>query len=770
MSVKSNSGWGYVVRGTMRSSHQLGVAKTLFRSTSILAIASAAATAQQAGPAATAGGVEAADQLETIMVTATRVSENIRDVPESVTAVDPQKLAALNDSGYDLRSLAGQVPSLNVETSDGRTMPRFYIRGLGNTDFDPNAQQPVSVVVDDIPLDNSAIRSFPIFDQQSVEVLRGPQGTLFGRNTPAGVVKFDSVKPGDEFNGYGDLSWGTYNTLNAEGAYGGPLGDGFSFRISGVLQRRDDWITNTSTTGVAPKALGGYIDGAARLQIRYVEGDFDALLNIHGRAEDGNTQVYHAGSIQPGSNNFLPGFQIDRVALDGAEFGTTRQGGSNLHLSYHFDGVGTLYSITSYEVASVDAATDVDGGNVYHRPPVGLNVGSSPSNTGGYTQPRETSQELRMVTDKSHGLQIQGGLYYLDQQLYYTETTWNALGDLLPGYVIHHDSNQDVGVYGSGTYSATDALTLGAGVRYSTDSKRDLVGGVPPVPGLTAGLVLPIVTRLSGGNVSWDASATDAVDEHVNLYARAATGYLGGAIQDRATNGSFPVTAKPEVSTSGEVGTKTVWLDNRLTFDADVFYMSTRDLQLTAVGGTTNSAHLINVDKAISEGVEWELQARPLPNLLLNLGGSYNFTEILDPSVSVATCGSKVCTPTDPLNAAGRALLDHNPLPQAPRYISDASARYSITLPNGASLFAYTDWSYRSSVNFKLYTASEFEGKALILGGLKLGYATSGNTEIAVFGRNILNKVVFVGASDFNNLDGFVSEPRIVGVQIHTSL
>ena len=133
--------------------------------------------------------------LRVIVVTAQRRSEDLQDVPLSISTLSGDKLAAIGAGGQDVRALSARVPSLVVESSFGRTFPRFYIRGLGNTDFDFNASQPVSLVYDDVVLENPILKGFPIFDLDRIEVLRGPQGTLFGRNTPAGIVKFDSVKP-----------------------------------------------------------------------------------------------------------------------------------------------------------------------------------------------------------------------------------------------------------------------------------------------------------------------------------------------------------------------------------------------------------------------------------------------------------------------------------------------------------------------------------------------------------------------------------------------
>jgi iron complex outermembrane recepter protein len=175
-----------------------------------------------------------------IVVTAQRREERLKDVPLSVAALKGDQLSAIQAGGSDIRGLAARIPSLNVESSFGRTFPRFYIRGLGNTDFDLNASQPVSLIYDDVVLENPILKGFPIFDLERVEVLRGPQGTLFGRNTPAGIVKFDTVKPGAT-GGYVRASYGRYGSLSFEGAAGGNLSDTLA---KGVARRSKAMTTS----------------------------------------------------------------------------------------------------------------------------------------------------------------------------------------------------------------------------------------------------------------------------------------------------------------------------------------------------------------------------------------------------------------------------------------------------------------------------------------------------------------------------------------------
>ena len=144
----------------------------------------------------------------------------------TASTISGENLDVLASGGADVRFLSNRAPSLNIESSFGRAFPRFYIRGYGNTDFRLNTSQPVSLVYDDVVQENPILKGFPVFDVEQVELLRGPQGTLFGRNSPAGVVKFNSVKPGEDVTGYGKVSVASYGGVNAEGAIGGGLGEG----------------------------------------------------------------------------------------------------------------------------------------------------------------------------------------------------------------------------------------------------------------------------------------------------------------------------------------------------------------------------------------------------------------------------------------------------------------------------------------------------------------------------------------------------------------
>jgi iron complex outermembrane receptor protein len=265
---------------------------------------------------------------------------------------------------------------------------------------------------------------------------------------------------------------------------------------------------------------------------------------------------------------------------------------------------------------------------------------------------------------------------------------------------------------------------------------------------------------------NWDVSGTYALTKETNLYARVATGFRASSVQG-ASRFAGQSQATPENVTSYEVGVKSDFWDRRARLSASAFTYTVKDLQLTAVGGQSNANRLLNAKKATGNGVELNLELLPVDQLLITLGGSLNNTKIKDPSLSLPACGGG-CTMTDPL-AAGSTTnysIDGNPLPNAPKWVANLTARYAFPTAAGNEFYIYTDWAYRSKVNFFLYEAKEFTGKALTEGGLRGGYIwNNGKYEAAIFVRNITNQIRITGAIDFNNNTGFINDPRTYGVQ-----
>lgn len=752
-------------------------------------LAAAALTALQSGAAAVAAE---AGQLDVITVTAERRAENVQQVPNSVSVMQGELLEVINTSGQDVRGLSGRVPSLNIESSFGRAFPRFYIRGYGNTDFRLNASQPVSLVYDDVVQENAILKGFPAFDLERIEVLRGPQGTLFGRNTPAGVVKFESVRPQLGKNeGYASLSAGTYSTVNLEGAVNVPTSATSALRVSVLNQTRSDWVDNTFAAGPT-RELEGYRDSAARVQWLYQPGaDFSALANVHARDYTGSARLFRANIIQKGTNELVPGFDPKKISIDGQNDSQLQNYGGSLRLRWNLGNGVALNSITGYETVRTYSRGDIDGGfGASFLPSSGPGVIPFASETAdGIPAHSQFTQEVRFESTGAGPLGWQAGVFAFIEDYKIESFSYDSLAGGAPdGYQRVRQKNDAYAVFGALTYDLTPAVKLRGGLRYTQDQKDLSVeayqqSGFAPCVGPTLGIpgsgplkctlaqlqALEPDRSLSASpkdnKLSWDASATWALDKDTNVYARAATGFRGSSIQSAgAFNGKS--VAGPETNTSVEAGVKADLFNRRARLNASVFSYTVKDLQLTAVGGAANANILLNAKEATGRGFELDLQAYVTDNLLASFGLGYNDTKIQDPNLAVAVCAQ--CTVTDPtrvINGTTYALIDGNPLPQAPKVTASLTLKYTQPLAGG-DLYVFTDWVHRSKVNFFLYESLEFSGKALTEGGVRVGYTWgNGKYDAALFGRNITNQIRVVGGIDFNNLTGFINEPRQWGVQ-----
>jgi iron complex outermembrane recepter protein len=740
-----------------------------------------AALAALSLPHAGARAQAATPTLQTITITAERREENIKDVPNSVSTLAGEFLDVLNTSGQDLRGLSGRVPSLNIESSFGRAFPRFYIRGYGNTDFRLNASQPVSLVYDDVVQENPILKGFPAFDLDRIEVLRGPQGTLFGRNSPAGVVKFESVRPGQTAGGYASIGIGTLSTVNLEGAATIPLTPTLSTRISLLSQKRGDWVDNDWEPGPTQE-LEGYTDNAVRGQLLYApHKDFSALFNLHARDLDGSARVFRANIIEPGSNDLVSGFDREKVQHDGANESKLKTQGANARLRWNL-GLLSLNSITGFETLDTFNRGDIDGGRGFDNDFLGT-VGEPgfipfPSETAdGIPKHRQFTQEIRLESNYKGPLNWQGGLYFFSEDYEVESFSYDSpAGNTPDGYQRIRQKNDASALFGAVSYQVSPALELRGGLRHTRDKKKlDVLeytnsGFVPCVQLGKCTLEQlaaqepdgDLSARPSDTDTSWDLSAVYALNKDVNLFARAATGYRASSIQSAGAFNAKSV-ADPETNTSFELGVKADLFDKRARVSFSAFRYSVKDLQLTAVGGNSNANRLLNAAKATGQGFELDLTAYLTDHLLATLGLGYNDTQIKDGGIAVAVCAQ--CTVTDPLNADGLAIIDGNPLPQAPKTTANLTLRYGIPMGSG-DFYVLTDWAYRSKVNFFLYESVEFTGKASLEGGLRVGYLwDNGKYEAAIYGRNITDQVRIVGGIDFNNLTGFINEPRTWGVQ-----
>ncbi|WP_086934280.1 TonB-dependent receptor [Agarilytica rhodophyticola] len=709
--------------------------------------------------------------LEEIIVSAQKRQESAQEVPISIASLSGEQFDTIFSGGEDILALSSRVPGLYAESSNGRVAPRFYIRGLGNIDFDLAASQPVSIVFDNVVQENVVLKSFPIFDVEQVEVIRGPQGTLFGRNTTAGIIKFDTRKPTQEAEGYLNASYGTFDTVNIEAAVGGALVDDvLSTRVSVLSQTREDWIDN-SFTGQAD-ALGGHKENAARIQFLYTPTDsFSALFNYHIRDLDGTASVFRANIFTTGSNDLNENFDRDVVNHNQGDNNPQEYeaSGGSLKLDWEFD-AHTLTSITGYEESEGFSLGDIDGGTAQNNPNAGPGFIPFDAVTQDNADVEQLTQEIRIASNYDGRFNWQAGAFFFDSTLDVSTT------DGFFGRTTVSHENTTWAFFGQVSYDLSESLTLSGGLRY-TDDEKDLVVLEQNVDSFALSIGQASIQTYEPVNVaddqlSGDISVNYRLSDTTSLYTRVSSGFRAQSIQARdvAFEGN-PSVADSETITSYELGFKSDLFSESLRLNAALFYYEIDDIQLSAIGGANNGNSLLNADKGVGQGFEVDMEYVPTSNLRITAGFSYNDTEIQDSDLLTAPCGSGACTVLDPIVTQGGtdlALIDGNPFQSAPETIFNFTLRYQIPAGDSGQFFAFTDWAFQGETSIALYEAAEFITDDQFEGGLRLGYENfEDNYQIALFGRNITDEENVKGIIDFNNNTGFVNQPRIVGVEFN---
>jgi len=719
--------------------------------------------------AQTSPDASASSVLEEVIVTATKREENIQDIPISITALTADEITTISAGVPDIRFLNGRVANLGIESSYGRVFPRFYIRGYGNTDFDMNASQPVSLVVDEVVQENPILKGFPVFDVDRIEVLRGPQGTLFGRNTPAGIVKIDSRRPTEETDGYFMASYGEYSQTHIEGAIGTGFGNGWSTRLSVLYESQDDYVDN-AYTGLNDQ-YEGFDEWAARWQLAYDDGGrFRALFNLHGRGLDGTAILFRANIIEQGDNGInYDNYARNKVWFDGQNDQNLDAFGGFARFEYDFEGM-TLTAITAYESVDMFSVGDIDGG-------YGSCVVIGVCGPGYIPFDAETSdampshsqwtQEIRLASTTGGPLDWIVGFFWFDEDFDIETLNYSTIfGGDVNGEVLQHQEAQSYALYASLNYDLTDQWRLGAGIRYTYDEKdywaERLLSplsfqGVPPLG--------PVYANPDDSKTTWDLTLSYAQNDALNWYGRIATGFRAPSIQGRLLFGDTVSVADSETSISYEAGVKSLLADGRVRLNFNVFTYDVDDAQLTAVGGQANFNQVINANGVSGSGFELDIQARPIESLMISWSFGYTDTSIDDADLAVAGCGAP-CTMLDPPGPVpGTFLIDGNPLPQAPERTSSLIVDWTHNLDDG-QVYVTGDWMYRDEIDFVLYEAVEYRGQSLSEVGLRAGYRFGqGHHDVSVFGRNIFDRTENIYTIDFSNLTGVVNEPRIWGVQ-----
>jgi iron complex outermembrane recepter protein len=580
--------------------------------------------ATQSTPAMAAGATDSA-VLEEVVVTARKREEDLQKVPVSITAYTPEMLERTGAVGF--QDIMLRTPNLyEAYLGEAKGSPPI-IRGVQGTNT-AGADPAVGFVVDDVFYGNNTAAVFDYFDLASVEVLRGPQGTLFGRNTTGGVINVHTRDPGDSFEGSLAATAGNYDYTRFEGAAGGPLVAGvLGARVAAVFNNRDGFIKNTYPGG---KDLRSEHNWSTHGVLHFTPRDSTTLdLRIDYRDTDqrgGGTKgdgdnLFFSGVI-PGTENLEFHFNDPfAYSVDWDQSGreTLQAWGTSLTFAERFAN-SELRSITAYRTHKYFSIFDTD---------------FSPNhwiNDGSPEEYRQVSQEIRWSSTSDGPLSWIAGLYYFhgnSLDLNFITFQQDILGFLgappgtpdLKTQAHGRQLSDSYAAYGHLNWALGERASVAVGVRLSHDRKSIDYVQEDPSGFFGGGFALTDSDSWTKptGDVTFSYQWTDARMS----YASVARGYKAGGFNDGIGQADNPPFA-PEYVTSYEVGWKSTGLGGRLRFNIDAFYLDWTDIQVAGFDTSDpNNVRRVtgNFASAHSTGIEFELTARPVDALELSLNG-----------------------------------------------------------------------------------------------------------------------------------------------------
>ncbi|HEX7783049.1 MAG TPA: TonB-dependent receptor [Sphingobium sp.] len=689
-----------------------------------------AAEAQDVSPPAS-GAPQAAENdvgVTDIVVTAQKRSESAQRLPAAVSVMTSEVLTARGV--VDMKGMENLLPSakLNIENS----AIQVFIRGVGSQlDF---TWIPASVGVN---LDGGALCRYcaagAFYDVQRVEILPGPQGTLYGSSAVGGVVNILTNKPTKDLSTEATLEYGNYNTTHATLVQNIPVTNNWGIR--GAVDYYDnDGFNNNGTYDQHSIS--------ARLSSLYESGDFSAFLTgsyFHNRSRPSPTQyapfpaqgAYYFPDTEVATAFFYP--------PNGLRYDAARAVDENYIGSGQFD--LTLGGVTISYIPSGLYVTRTDDRNV-----------------AGFIQTfdakiKQYSNELRLSGD-SGGLKWIAGLY----QLWNHSQQSRVFGPNFAGeYVDSH--NESVAAYGQATYSVTDAARITVGARISKDKLRaDNSEVIFPTATFGRGTI-PFIYRNSWDKFGWKVGAEYDVTRDSMLYAAVQTGFNPGTF--RTSVGTEGTTVDPQTMLGYTAGIKNRFLDGRLRLNVEGFYYDYKKLPVNAIDFATGILTTLNAPKVHIKGIQADLAAAPVHGLDLNAGLGY-----LDAKFKEFTAGAAGAE----VNYAGF------PLPYAPKFTATLGAQYSYELGGSASVKARVD-TYISSAYWDIFTqTSNLRQGSYSKTDVSLTYfAASGKWDIGAYGKNLENTASHAASGETGRPFPFagavyVEAPRQYGVRLHVTL
>jgi len=658
--------------------------------------------------------------IDEIIVTAQKRSENLQEAALAITAISGDLLR--EDDISNLQDIGNRTPGMTFAAfSPGQ--PEIAIRGIGTKEDGASASDSVVVSIDDVYIAARTAQVFDIFDLERVEVLRGPQGTLYGKNSIGGSINFVTTKPGEDTEVRFRQTVGDYGRFDTAGMLSGKIAENLFGKVSFSRRKFDGYFKNVLVgSDLFGQQLGGGNTFAYRGMLRWTPSeDLEVIFAADGADDNmGDSNREPVGSAGPlhdcgcasdpiAVNNALGGGTTAFDSLSNVE-GFTDRDVEGYSLKINWDqGWGTLTSISAYRKSDFDWLEDSEGlpgSNTF----VAFNV---PGGTAGFVAPategfafdvddaaiehtKQLTQELRATSNGESAFNWVVGAFYSHEETDRTESYFfPSIGVTINGENIGSDmdsfqtnESDSFAVYADGSYEVSEDFTVSAGIRYSTE-KKDMTAEAVVNSGI--GLLLQDFDKVSASdrwsNVSWRVVGKYQVTEGSMVYGSISTGFKSGGFTGSASTAARASTPfDQEKATNFEVGVKSQFWDNRARVNVAAFYTDYKDLQVTRFfqpeGSGFGEFITENAGKAEIKGVEAEVTF--LVTEGLQVGGSYAY---LDAEYTEFTG-----TP----GVGGTGDFTGNRLRQAPEHSVNMYAKYTHRLDDGGELSAKVDYRYQS--------------------------------------------------------------------------
>ncbi|EMO5086738.1 TonB-dependent receptor [Pseudomonas aeruginosa] len=751
--------------------------------------ADAPAPAEEAPPLASSVPDKADTALGKVTVTARRREEDSQKVPTPITVLGGETLEAQRISR--VQDLQQVLPSVNVAYIHAR-QSSVAVRGIGNNPASDGLEGSAGIYLDNVYLGRPGMAVFDLLDIEQLELLRGPQGTLFGKNTTAGVLNISTRAPTFTAERTVEVSGGQDGYFQGRGTVSGPLGETLAGRLSAYRTRDDGYIKNIHDDNYLN---GGERQGARGQLLFEPNEDFSLRWIADYNEEDSSngSMVVYGGAERFWQRAALVGAsplrdpQRRKVNINGRQHVSVHQGGSSLEANWNLAGGYRLTSISAYRYWHFTPANDEQ-----------LNV-SAINDTGVEVHDRQFSQEIRLASPTGGAFDYVVGAYAFRQNL--GNKTFTSYGPLADLYLLganlgalndtYSKANGKIetdsfALFAQGTWHLTERLDFTAGLRGTYEEKNAKVERFAPLGGAAVGGVGAAVRNgqlgaYDSGDLSQYNFAPSALlnlsyqfSDDLLGYASLSHGEKSGgvnlAVGSAPSAGADSLLVGPERANDAELGLKSTLFDRRLLLNANLFWTGIHGYQATTLYQAPGSTQLVqvlaNAGSVRSRGLEFEATALPLRGLTLNFNGSYNDVTYL--SFKDAPCPAEVSTRP---GAPSSCDLTGQRVVGASKWIANLNGEYQWRLDDRLQPYVSASYVYRSAAEGTLDNSdlSKIDGYALVnlAAGLRSDLG-DGQLDTSVWLKNAFDKDYYLSA--FASINGSytasVGQPRTLGVSL----